>query len=175
MKQLAFAFGLAAAALTGCGADKKETATPVQIQTSADEILRIGETWATTVPNKGILSPPSKISVFKTHTKSELTLSKNGGKEVLTISEEVQLRSGGSVSCSTRFEHNVQLRWGRRRGEAAVEITRPQVTGQRHCEGLHPEGAIAQSEKKALFVLRSDNLIAIEPKLDKRVYISRTL
>jgi len=175
MKKLAATVALSVSLLNACGGDKKEHVAPVKMQTAAEEVLRIGETWASVTPEKGILSPPSKISVFETHSTSELRLAKEGGTEVLQIAEEIKLRTGEVVRCTTRFEHSVVVRWGRRQGEAAVEITRPQVTGPRNCDGLHPEGPIAQSSKKALFVLRSDNLVAIEPRLDKRVYISRAL
>jgi hypothetical protein len=156
--------------LGGCGGKKEVARQPVEKETSAQEILRLGNLWTNVSPDKGILSPPSKISLFRVHLKSELRMSENSIVENLTIEEEVQLRDGPIVKCSTQFEHQVGHRWGRNNGEPAVEIVRPALSSERKCDGIHPDGPIAEPAKRALFVLRSDNLVAIEPVVDRRTY-----
>lgn len=160
------AFGLAS-----CGGKKNEVKQPVEKETSAQEILRLGNLWTNVSSDKGILSPPSKISLFRIHRKSELRIAENMIVEKLAIEEEVQLRDGPIVKCSTEFEHHVGHRWGRNNGEPAVEIVRPALSAERKCNGVHPEGPIAEPAQRALFVLRSDNLVAIEPVVDQRTYI----
>jgi hypothetical protein len=91
--------------------------------------------------------------------------------ETLTIDEEAQLRTGPTIRCSTEFTHDLGHRWGRKQGQAAVELVRPALHGQRHCDLPHPEGPISEPARRALFVLRSDNLVAIEPVVDQRTYI----
>lgn len=163
---IVMAFGLLA-----CGGKKENTKEPVQRETSAQEILRLGYLWTNVTPDKGILSPPSKISLFRIYRKSELRISESAIVEKLLVEEEVQVRDGPVVKCITEFEHRVNHRWGRYNGEPAVEIVRPALHAARNCDGVHPDGPVAEPATKALFVLRSDNLVAVEPKVDQRIYI----
>lgn len=157
--------------LGACGGKKETAKQPVEKETSAQEILRLGNLWTNISPDKGILSPPSKISLFRTLRKSELRISESSIVEKLTIEEELQLREGPIVKCSTQFEHQVGHRWGRNNGEPAVEIVRPPLSGPRRCDGVHPDGPIAEPAQSALFVLRSDSLVAILPVVDQRTYL----
>lgn len=158
-------------ALSACGGKQEGPPPEVKTQTSADEILRLGHHWTSILPDKGILSPPSKISLFRTHRKSELRISENAVFEKLTVEEEVQLRDGPVITCLTVFEHQVGHRWGRKNGEPALEIVRPALNAVRTCNGPHPDGPIAEPARRALFVLRSDSLVAVEPVVDKRTYM----
>ena len=165
------AVAIVSLALISCGGNKKADAPKAEKLTAADEILRIGNLWTNVHPEKGILSPPSKISLFRTFRKSELRMSERTILERLIIEEEAELRDGTKIRCLAQFEHQVAHRWGHHNGGAAVEITRPSLHTARSCEGgMHPEGPLSEPAKKALFVLRSDNLVAIEPALDQRTY-----
>lgn len=161
--------------LASCGPKEDAAPPPVQMMTAADEILRIGETWSSSHAEKAILSPPSKISLSNTIVRSEISFSQNSARERLTIQEEVSLRSGGTIHCETTFEHALRLKWGRKQGEAAVKLQRPSLSGPRACNGPHPELVISRPSAEALFVLRSDELIPVEPPLEKRRYIPLAL
>ncbi len=156
--------------LVACGG-RREEAKPVQRQTSADEILRISTTWSATLPEQGLLSPPSPISLYKNSRTSTITLSEAAAHETLVIEENLQLRDGQDVRCSTSVDHELAVRYGRRKGEAAVELSRPPLSVVRNCQGTHPDGAISEGPTTALFVLRADTLIAVEPPLEKRKYL----
>jgi hypothetical protein len=158
--------------LLACGGGKKEAQPPVATLGAADEVLRIGDVWTSIQPEKGILSPPSKVSLFRTHRKSQLRISESRIMETLTIEEEAQLREGPQIKCRTVFEHELGHKWGRRQGEAAVELVRPALSAPRSCDIPHPDGPIAEPARRALFVLRSDTLVAVEPVVDQRTYIS---
>lgn len=164
-----------ALSLIGCGGGRKSEAQIIHKQSAADEILRVSEVWTAVLPEKGILSPPSPINVFHKHWKSELTLNPTGGTERLVVEETVQLRAGGEIQCSTTFQHPVQVRYGHKQGEAAVEVLRPALAGTRTCDAVHPEGPLEEPATRALFVLRSDNLVALSPPLEKRRYLPRAL
>jgi hypothetical protein len=153
-----------------CGGGQEKPPPAIEKETAAGEIIRIGTVWTNATPEKGILSPPSKVSLFRNLRRSELRISENAIVETLTLEEEFQLRDGPVIKCSTHFEHQVGHRWGRKNGEAAVEITRPALNAPRSCDGVHPDGPIAEPARTALFVLRSDSLVAIEPLVDKRTY-----
>jgi hypothetical protein len=175
MKRLvpcALSFGLL---MSGCGGGKEPPPPPIAKQTAADEVLRIGNLWTNVKPEKGILSPPSKISLFRTHRKSELRVSAGAIIERLVIEEEIQLRDGPLIRCATQFEHQVGHRWGRKHGQAALEIVRPALNSERACDHVHPDGSLQEPARRALFVLRSDNLVAVEPIVDKRIYTAGQL
>lgn len=156
-----------------CGPREAAPPPPVVQETPADEILRIGERWLATTKQRGLLSPPSPISVFAVVEESRLTLAREGAREEVLVEEQIELREGGAIRCLTRFEHDLGLKWGRRQGEAAIELRRPAATAPRQCEGgQHPEPILQRPAGAARYVLRSDNLVAVEPPLEDRLYIA---
>jgi len=155
----------------GCGGGNQKPEPKAARLTAADEILAIASQWSSAVPEQGLMSPPDPVSSFKHTWTSRLTLSKNSGQETLTVDEHVQLRAGGTVDCSTQIKHDVSVRFGHRAGEAAVEIQRPALSTPRTCQGTHPEGVLTQNASAALFVLRADTLVAVDPPLEKRKYL----
>ncbi len=158
--------------LTACAGQEPPAPPPVAVETPADEVLRISERWTSTGEQRGLLSPPSPVSVFVVRELSEITLTPHGGREVLTIEEDLELRDGGALRCQARFEHPLTVSWGRRDMEAAVELRRPALAGARQCQGgAHPEPILERPARAARFVLRSDNLVAVEPATDDRVYL----
>lgn len=157
--------------LAGCGGTQKAETTPIAQQSSADEILRIAGDWTSSLPEEGLLSPPSAISLFKNAWTSQLDLKVTSAHETLTITEHLQLRNGGELHCKTIVEQELGVRYGRRKDEAAVELLRPALSVPRSCDGLHPEGDLQKAEVRALFVLRADTLVAVEPPLEKRKYL----
>lgn len=154
-----------------CGGGNQSAPPPIQTMTAADEVLRVSDVWTSVQPNQGILSPPSKISMFRGTRSSEIRLTESSATERFTIEEEVELRSGGKVRCRTTFEHALALRWGRKAGEPAVELTRPALSGARSCDGIHPDGDLSEPALRALMVLRSDQLVVIEPLVDQRKFL----
>lgn len=155
-----------------CG--PREAAPPPRVvqETPADEILRIGERWVANTKQRGLLSPPSPVSVFAVLEESRLTLTRDQAREELVVEEQFELRDGGTVLCVTRSERTVGLKWGRREGEAAIELRRPALSTPRQCEGGRPpEPLLERPAGAARYVLRSDSLVAVEPPLEDRVYI----
>lgn len=171
MQNEAWCAALAALALAGCGGQKQESEAPVMMLSASDEILLVGKQWKSALPEKGLLSPPSPISVFETRRVSTLQIAADGAKEELVIEEQITLRAGGVITCRTVFEHDLSLRYGRKQGQAAVELVRPALSAARSCNAPHPDGALSEPTRRALFVLRADNLVAVEPPLEKRKYI----
>ncbi len=158
-----------------CGKREQEPDTPVKKETAADQILRISSSWSSTLIEKSLLSPPSPINVLRVTRQSDVRLEREHAQETLTISEQLELRSGRTVECSTEFEHELHIRFGRKGGHAAVELVRPPLSGTRNCTGSHPQPTISEPTRRALFVLRSDELVAVEPALDERIYRPHSL
>jgi len=157
--------------LTACTGQKQEAEAPVAIEGAGEELRRVAVVWNSTEPTKGILSPPSPISMFHATTRSVVTLNRDSAQEELTIWEELELRSGTTIHCANKFVHPLTVRYGRKNGEAAVEMTRPALRGARTCDGAHPDPNFNVPRRVARFALRSDRLVAVEPSTDKRVYL----
>lgn len=156
---------------TACAGPQEEVEAPVATEGAGEELRRVAVVWSSTEPTKGILSPPSPISMFHATTRSVITLSRDQAQEELTIWEELELRSGVTIHCANKFVHPLTVRYGRKHGEAAVEITRPTLRGSRTCDGAHPDPNFNVPRRVARFALRSDRLVAVEPSTDKRVYL----
>lgn len=141
------------------------------VETAEDEIRRISDVWEGTLVDSRILSPPSKLSVKKETRTSRIHL--EGGKvsEALVIDEELELRTGAHLRCRTTVEQQLDVRYGRRRGEPAIELVRPRLDLARACDGIHPEGNVTEAPLRALFVLRSDRLVVVEPARDDLYYL----
>lgn len=167
----ALAIALGGLFALGCGGQQKTTEEAVVTETPATEILRIGRSWVSTRPSDGILSPPAAISVFHTTVTSRIALTGDSAEETLTFHEEVSLRSGGEVTCDTTFHHPLAYRFGRRHGDAALEVTRPPLSGQRSCQGSHPEPMLSAPGYRMLMVLNADTLTVTEPKTDRSTYL----
>ncbi len=158
--------------LLGCGGDDREAEAPVHRETPADEILRIGNHWVSRQENRGLLSPPSAISVFVVREESTVTLAPKSAKEELVVEEQFELRSGATIHCRTEFSHDLTLQWGRRGGTAAVQLVRPALDAPRVCDGPgHPEPRLSRGRTAARFILSSDALEAVDPPLEKRRYL----
>jgi hypothetical protein len=172
-KSLIAASALAVASLMSCGGDEPEARAPIARETPADEVLRIGKTWTATSEQRGLLSPPSAISMFDVHELSTLELGPTSAREVLVVEEDLRLRNGAHLLCKTTVQRELGLRWGRRDGQAAAELSRPALSTPRVCDQAgHPEPVLQRQAGATRFVLRSDNLVAVEPATDGRVYIA---
>ncbi len=165
---------LVATAIAACGHQPPPAATPVQHETAEDSILRVGHVWRSISRDRGLRSPPSKISVFETITTSTITLDagKQSATEQLVLEEMFELRNGARFQCVARGKLRVRVRFGRLQGEAAVEVTRPPTSLPRHCQPADfGEPELAVDAGSARFALRGDQLVAFAPPLDKRVYL----
>ncbi|MEZ4374640.1 MAG: hypothetical protein R3B07_27740 [Polyangiaceae bacterium] len=163
-------------ALLPCGCKKKQCqeAQTVRAETAEDEILRVGARWQATQEARGFESPPSNVSVFNTRVQSVLVF-KAGEQAVvegLSATEDFELRDGTRIHCEGQLEVHARVFYGRRGGEAAIQLERPRVRIPRRCSGgAPPDAALSLPRSVARFVLRDDQLIAVEPPLEKRVYL----
>lgn len=171
--QIALILGGATVALSACRKEEPPPLAPVVRETPADEIRRIGVVWQSVSERKGIQSPPSKISTFQHRLSSMLRLEPGQHiVEKLIVDEALQLRDGGKFVCRAEGQVNVRIVYGRRSGEAMVQLERPPVRLERACDPpSFPDPQVEIPGGVARFVLRGDRLIAVEPPLEKREYL----
>ncbi len=156
---------------TGCGGDEKRPPPVVRQESPADEVLRLSARWSNAAADQSLLSPPSAISVIQSTTRTELSLGETSGTERVIVAETVEFRSGGGLRCETTFESPVRLRYGRREGEAIVEVTRGAIAAPRRCSGAHPEPTLRLPESRVVLLLTADTLKVIEPRVDRRSFL----
>jgi hypothetical protein len=165
---------LVALAFGACGGDPQEVLTPVRRETPADAIRRVGEAWAASEQTKGLRSHPSPIAVYRMHTKSTVrfTAGKDWTQEHLEIDEAFEMRDGTRYVCRAEGRTRVDLVFGRRHGEPAVEMRRPATRLTRTCEPPgFPDPEVTLPETTARFKLKADQLMAFDPPVEKRVYL----
>jgi len=139
-----------------------------------DAILRIASFWEARYTDKGLRSSPSPIASFDRQLVSrlELTHGQLTATESLSFEERFTLRDAREVHCSGRLDHQVSVSYGVRAGEPALELDWTALSNPRTCDS--PDAAIPAFEKpagRARFVLRSDQLVGIEPALEKRIFL----
>jgi hypothetical protein len=136
--------------------------------------LRVAKVWQATAHDKSLRSPPSPVSVAEVGTQSTVHFSPDGKRatESLLVSERFEMHDGSEFQCETRGKLELGVSWGRRRGEAAVELARPAVMLARRCTPAgFDDAALEPAAGPARFVKRDDRLVAVEPPLEKRVYL----
>jgi hypothetical protein len=124
--------------------------------------------------DKGFKSSPSKIASFDRQIVTEIQLAKGQDSAARRSSylEGFSLRDGTEVECSTVVETRVEVAYGRKAGEAALELGWAPLLIERVCNT--PGAPIPQLEEPAgrsRFALRSDQLVGIEPALEKRTFL----
>jgi hypothetical protein len=155
------------------GAPAAPLAAPV-VEGPEDAILRIAKTWEARHSEKGLRSPPSPIAAFDRQLLSRVVLAPGAttSTEELSFSERFTLRDGANVTCAGSAEVPISVSYGRKAGEPALELAWPALTQPRACEPAH--AGIPELERpagRARFVLRSDQLVGVEPALEKRTFL----
>lgn len=137
-------------------------------------ILRIAGTWEARHTEKGLRSSPSPIASFERQVISRLVLLEGQptATESVSFSERFVLRDGGEVRCSGDLTGEVSVMFGRKAGEPALELAWPSQPYRRTCEPSSP--AVGEEDRpagRARFVLRSDQLVGVEPVREKRHFL----
>lgn len=164
----------AASAALGCASSAPPPPTQPVSQGADDAILGIARVWESRVVDKGLRSSPSPIAAFESHVLTRIELVKDAprARQVATYAERFGMRDGGSVECETRLEATVNVRYGRRRGEAAAEFAWAAARAARTCNAADPRiPAIEVTAGRSRFALRSDRLVGVEPALEKRTFL----
>ena len=161
-------------ATSACSGASRPALAPPDVQGPEEAIARIGSAWEARYTDKGLRSSPSPIASFDRQLVSRLELAP--GQRVATESiffeERFILRDAREVHCQGRFDVQVNVSYGERSGEPALELDWPELSQPRACDS--PDAPIPPFERpagRARFVLRSDQLVGVEPALEKRVFL----
>lgn len=165
---------LAILALVACASEPPPPPAPVQQQGPDAEILAIGSVWESRSQENGLRSEPSPVSVFTVNELSSIafTAGEPSATESLVVSESFRMRDGRTFECHSEGTVGVQVRYFRKSGEPAVQITWPPVQLPRNCaQPGFPEPVMQRGGGSSSFLLRAERLSGFDPPLEKRSYI----
>lgn len=167
------ALGLGAL-LAACAGASGPPPAPPSVQGPEEAIAGIGTAWEARYTDKGLRSSPSPIASFDRQLLSrlELTRGQTVALESISFQERFTLRDAREVRCQGRVDSQVNVAYGARGGEPALQLEWPALSQPRSCDD--PGAPIPPFERpagRARFVLRSDQLVGVEPALEKRVFL----
>lgn len=160
--------------IASCGRPEKEVQAPVAEYSPQTAILRIAARWQSQETEKGLLSPPSPIVSYTRQSSTVLNLesAQTTTEILLRVSEHFVLRTGEKVDCDTSLPVAGSLSFGRRAGQPALELGWAKASFARHCEPANSQIPEFQlSAGRSRFVLRSDQLVGVEPPREQRRFI----
>lgn len=147
---------------------------PPTVEGAEEAIARIGSFWEARYTDKGLRSSPSPIASFDRQLVSRLELTRGQplATESLSFDERFNLRDAREVRCQGRFDMQVNVAYGMRGGEPALELDWPALSQPRQCDSADvPIPPFERPAGRARFVLRSDQLVGVEPALERRTFL----
>lgn len=160
--------------LGACSTASGPPPLPPAVEGPEEAIARVGSAWEARYTDKGLRSSPSPIASFDRQLLSrlELTRGQRAATESITFDERFILRDAREVHCQGRFDIQVDVSYGTRGGESALELEWPELSQPRACDLADaPVPPFERPAGRARFVLRSDQLVGVEPALEKRVFL----
>jgi hypothetical protein len=158
----------------GCAAAPNQVRTSAVAERPEDAIIRIASTWEAHDSEKGLRSSPSPIGSFDRQIMTRLKLQRgqSGATENVDLTESLVLRDGGRVHCSVSWEGDLTVAYGRMAGEPALELNWPALARARACDVADPVlGDFERPAGHGVFVLRSDQLVGIDPGRQGRTFL----
>ena len=173
MRGLRAAFALGCMLATGCAKPPPAGPPKPKHETAEEEILRVGLRWQSLQEERGFLPAPNPIETFERTISSHLTFVRGSesAEERVAVKERLTLRNGDRLECEASGGVRTSLRYGRHKGQAALQLTRPPAVLTRNCNGTAPEVAIEMPGGASRLELRSDQLVTYEPLGDQRIYL----
>jgi hypothetical protein len=139
-----------------------------------DDILQVAKVWRNGEKTRGARPPPSKIAIFEIDFETTITLvpGKGGGEEHIEVRERFETREGRQFECRAEKTSPIRAKYGRRKGEPAVELSRPPIRLSRQCKppDFH-EPEIQLGTEGSRFLLQDERLVGFQPVGEKRVFL----
>jgi hypothetical protein len=159
--------------LSCSAADQAPPSAPAR-EGPEEAILRIGKVWQASEDEKGFRSKPSPIATFENQVRTRLTLVSGArrAEERIEYEERFTLQDGRSAHCTAAQTTTIEVAYGIKAGEPGVELAWPSARIARKCDAPgFPLPALERQAGRSRFVLRSDQLVAVDPPTEKRAFI----
>jgi hypothetical protein len=159
--------------LSCSGADPAPPSAPTH-EGPQEAILRVGKVWEASEDENGFRSKPSPIATFHSRVRTRLTLVPDAARaeELVEYEERFTLQDGRTAHCTATRTTSIDVAYGLKAGEPGVELAWPSARIARKCDvpGF-PLPTLERQAGRSRFVLRSDQLVAVEPSTEKRAFI----
>jgi hypothetical protein len=164
----------AATSVFSCsGAETAPLSAPAR-EGPQEAILRIGKVWEASEEENGFRSKPSPIATFHSRVRTRLTLVPGTARaeERVEYDQRFTLQDGRSANCTASQNSTINVAYGVKAGEPGIEIAWPSAHIPRKCDApAFPLPTLEREAGRSRFVLRADQLVAVEPPTEKRVFI----
>ncbi len=161
-------------ALVGCRPRDRDAEAPPARLSAEQEVLAIAPVWQALEEEHGARGPNQKISVFDLKQRTTLTLreGQRTAEEKIEVKERFEMKNGAVYECRARGLAKVQVRFGRKAGEAALEVQRPSMLLPRTCAPSDfPERELQLSGGTSRFLLQDERLVGFAPPSERRVFL----
>ena len=180
------AFVAAVTGSFGCTGGR-DAETPTARMSAEQQILSVGRRWQAREQQDGFrasqgpvgqparsAAPAKQVAVFHRTITTSLQLEPGATEAVETfeLDERFKLDNGQWYRCQARTTAQVRLRYGKKRGEAALEVSQPERRVTRRCTPPDfPEPVLELPATTSRFRLRGDQLVGFEPVSEKRTFV----
>ncbi len=173
MNRLPHWVGFGVLFLLGCQKEEPVARAPLLHLSAREEILQVSAVWAAEISDRRLLDAPSPLAAVITESTLRLDLSDpKAAHQDLLVKKRLEYRDGSRINCEATPHFTAQVRFGRRRGEPALELRRPVSPVSWRCDAPLPaELDPTVGAEAARFVLRQDQLVAVEPASDRRRFL----
>jgi hypothetical protein len=156
-----------------CASTSGSSPTRIAVEQPEDALFRIASRWRAQHSEKGLRTSPSPIGAFDRQIVSRLSLSRGQptATETVRVTESFLMRDEARVSCGVDWEDEVRVTYGTLRGEAGLQLAWEALQRPRACEPNLAMPPVERPAGWAHFVLRSDQLVGIDPPLEKRTFL----
>lgn len=165
---------LAVLALIGCRPRERGADAPPKRLSAEQEVLAIATVWQALEEEHGARGPNHRVSVYDLKQRTTLTLraGQRLAEERIEVKERFELKNGAAFECRARGLAKVQVRFGRKAGEPAVEVQRPSLLLARTCSPSDfPERELQLSGGTSRFLLQDERLVGFAPPSERRVFL----
>jgi hypothetical protein len=165
---------LIALSLAACGPRQERVDAPPAKLTAEDEVLAVAKVWQALEEEHGAGGPKHKVASFDMKQRTTLTLQpgQRVAEEKIEIKERFEMKSGAVYECRARGLSRVQIRFGRKNGEPALEVRRPSSVMTRTCvPSDFPDREIQLGGSGSRFLMRDEQLVGFAPPSEKRVFL----
>ncbi|MBI5531104.1 MAG: hypothetical protein HY898_00210 [Deltaproteobacteria bacterium] len=153
-------------ALPCCGSGNEKPPEPPKRASAQERILSVGKSWQEGTRSEGYVNT-ADIAFLRTTDKFtlHLTSGKSTGTVDLEREELIRTPQGREYHCTVTGAVQAVVKFSWRGEEAAVAVRVPASTHPRSCrENGYPSPSKQFDAVNAIYVLRGDQLVAVEPQ-----------
>jgi hypothetical protein len=156
---------IALMALSSCGPTNDKPPEPPKRASAEERILSVGRTWQESTRSEGFIND-AEIAFMRATDKVSLRFEDGSRTALADVEREELIRTpaGREYHCTVSGAVKAVVKFSWRGDEAAMMVKVPASTHRRVCkETGFPRAARQFEPLNAIYVLRGDRLVAVDP------------